>query len=65
MSAREVIEQIKRLSREEQLTVARFIHAAEDAATLAGPHPGVSENFKRAADELLTANAELFRKLAQ
>lgn len=65
MSATEVIEQIKKLSREEQRKVARFIHAAENAGNFEETKAGVSEEFKRAADEMFTTNAELFRKLAQ
>jgi len=65
MSATEVIEQIKRLPREEQRKVASFIHAAEDAGTIEKPSVSVSEEFKRSADGMFTTNAELFRKLAQ
>jgi hypothetical protein len=65
MSASEVIEQIKRLPREEQQKVASYIHEAEDAGALERPQPKVSEEFKRSADEVFTTNAELFRKLAQ
>jgi len=66
MSAIEVIEQIKKLPREEQQKVTAFIHAAEATGAIARP-PGekVSEEFKRVADEVFTTNAELFRKLAQ
>lgn len=63
MSATEVIEQIKKLPREEQQKVVAFIHAAEDSGALQGPK--VSEEFKRVADKVFTTNAELFRKLAQ
>ena len=65
MSATEVIEQIKKLPREEQQKVASFIQAAEDAGTIEKPRATVSEEFKRSADEMFTTNAELFRKLAQ
>lgn len=65
MSATEVIEQIKKLPREEQQKVAEFIHAAENAGALKKVGPKVSEEFKRSADEMFTTNAELFRKLAQ
>ena len=65
MSAIEVIEQIKKLPREEQRKVVNFIHAAEDAGTIEKPSGKVSEEFKRSADEMFTTNAELFRKLAQ
>jgi len=65
MSATEVIEQIKKLPREEQQKVVSYIHAAEDAEALEKPRPKVSEEFKRSADEMFTTNAELFRKLAQ
>ena len=65
MSATEVIEQIKKLPQAEQQKVVAFIHAAEDAGALQKPGPGVSDDFKREADEMFTTNAELFRKLAQ
>ena len=65
MSATEVIEQIKQLPREEQQKVVAFIHAAEDTGKLQKPSAGVSDEFKRLADEVFTTNAELFRKLAQ
>jgi len=65
MSATEVIEQIKQLPREEQQKVAAFIHAVEDAGKSNASDKGVSEEFKRLADEVFTTNAELFRKLAQ
>ena len=62
MSANEVIEQIKQLPREEQQRVALFIRTLEQGGT---PAAGVSEEFKRVADEVFTTNAELFKKLAQ
>jgi hypothetical protein len=66
MSANEVIEQIKKLPREEQQKVTAFVHAAEAAGAIAQPpRDKVSEEFKRMADEVFTTNAELFRKLAQ
>jgi hypothetical protein len=65
MSATDVIEQIKKLPREEQQKVVSFIHAAEDAGALTKPATKVTEEFKRSADEMFTTNAELFRKLAQ
>jgi hypothetical protein len=58
MSAIEVIEEIKHLPREEQRKVVDFIRQMES-------HGGVSEEFKRLADEVFTTNDELFRKLAQ
>ena len=58
MSATEVIEEFKRLPREEQRKVAAYIQEVEK--------PGeVSAEFKRIADEVFTTNDELFRKLAQ
>jgi hypothetical protein len=65
MSATEVIEQIKKLPREDQRKVAAFIHAAEEAGAIQKPGSGVSEEFQQIADEVFTTNAELFRKLAQ
>jgi ABC-type cobalamin/Fe3+-siderophores transport system ATPase subunit len=58
VSANEVIEHIRQLPREEQKKVVAYIHELETSA-------GVSEEFKRMADEVFTTNAELFRKLAQ
>jgi len=66
MSAIEVIEQIKKLPREEQQKVTAFVHAAEAAGEIPQPPSGaVSDEFKRVSDEVFTTNAELFRKLAQ
>lgn len=65
MSATEVIEQIKQLPREEQQKVVAFIHAVEVAGKSGASVAGVSDEFKRMADEVFTTNAELFRKLAQ
>lgn len=58
MSATEVIEEIKQLPLDEQRKVAAYIHQLE--AT-----DGVSDEFKRMADEVFKTNDELFRKLAQ
>jgi ABC-type cobalamin/Fe3+-siderophores transport system ATPase subunit len=58
MSANEVIEQIRQLPRDEQQKVVAYIHELETGA-------GVSDEFKRMADEVFTTNAELFRKLSQ
>jgi hypothetical protein len=65
MSAIEIIEQIKKLPREEQQKVMAFVHEAEATGIIAPPAGQVSEEFKRVADEVFTTNAELFRKLAQ
>ena len=65
MSANEVIEQIKQLPRQEQLRVASFIRSLEGQGVADNPAGGVSEEFKRVADEVFTTNAELFKKLAQ
>lgn len=66
MSAVEVIEQIKKLPREEQQKVTAFIHAAEAAGMIAQPSGDkVIEEFRRVADEVFATNSELFRKLAQ
>jgi hypothetical protein len=58
MSAAEVIEEFKQLSREEQRKVAAYIHQVEDVGE-------VGREFKRIADEVFKTNDELFRKLAQ
>ncbi|MBE0541260.1 MAG: hypothetical protein IH623_07740 [Verrucomicrobia bacterium] len=65
MSAVDVIEQIKKLPREEQAKVAEFVHEAEISGELQLPDRRVSSEFKRVADEVFTNNADLFRKLAQ
>lgn len=65
MSANEVIEQIKQLPREEQQRVASFVRTLEQQGAIGSPVAGVSEDFKRVADEVFTTNAELFKKLAQ
>jgi len=65
MSAVEVIEQIKLLPRKEQEKVVSFVHTLEQQGNAGEPDRGVSEEFKRVADEVFTTNAELFRKLAQ
>ena len=65
MSATEIIEQIKKLPREEQQKVVAFIRDAESAGALEKPGTKITDEFKRAADEVFTTNAELFRKLAQ
>jgi hypothetical protein len=64
MSAVEVIEQIKRLPREEQRKVAVFLDEIEKPIASRVSKPQVSEEFKRVADEVFATNAELFRKLA-
>jgi hypothetical protein len=58
VSANEVIDQIRQLPREEQKKVVAYVRELVTAE-------GVSEDFKRMADEVFTTNAELFRKLAQ
>jgi len=65
MSAIEVIEQIQRLPREERQKVADFLLRSEALSNPGKPDGEVSEEFKRAADEVFTKNATLFRKLAQ
>ena len=58
MSAAEIIEEFKQLSREEQRKVAAYIHQVKDVGE-------VGEEFKRIADDVFKTNDELFRKLAQ
>ena len=65
MSAIEVIEKIQKLPREERKKVVDFLLRSEAQATHGNPNDEVSEEFKRAADEVFTTNAKLFRKLAQ
>ena len=65
MSATEVIEQIQKLPREERQKVADFLLRSEAQINQGKPNDEVSEEFKRAADEIFKTNAKLFRKLAQ
>ena len=65
MSATEVIEQIRKLPREEQQKVVAYVQEIEVAAAPDQAGGKVSESFKRVADEVFATNAELFRKLAQ
>ena len=65
MSATEVIEQIKKLPRDEQQKIAAFVLATEAAGTLGNANSTVSGEFKRVADEVFTINVELFQKLAK
>lgn len=63
MSASEIIEEIKKLPREEQQKVFEFLDELSRVdATKA--EAGISESFKRAANEVFTTNAELFQNLA-
>ena len=57
MSATEVIEEIKQLPREEQRKVVAYVREMENGV--------VGDDFKRIAEEVFTANDELFRKLSQ
>jgi hypothetical protein len=65
MSAVEVIEEIRRLPREERLKVSEYLRAAEQSRAAPVADGGVSAEFKQLAAEVFTTNAELFRKLAQ
>jgi len=66
MSAAEIIEEIKKLPREEQQKVAAFVDAAKVTGKKAqASEQNVGEEFKQVADEVFTTNAELFCKLAQ
>jgi hypothetical protein len=58
MSAAEIIQEFKRLSREEQRKVVAYIQEVGKAGE-------IGEDFKRVADEVFKTNDELFRKLAQ
>lgn len=64
MSATEIIEQIKKLPREEQAKIAVYLDEMKQD-TASKREPRVNEAFKRVADEVFKTNAELFRKLAQ
>jgi len=65
MSAVEVIEEIRRLPRAEQQKVSEYLRAVEPTSEPHLSNTGVTDEFKRLADEVFTTNAELFRKLAQ
>jgi hypothetical protein len=65
MSATEVIEQIKKLPRDERQKEAAFVRKMEADGRAESPTGIVSEDFKQRADEVFTTNAELFRKLAE
>jgi hypothetical protein len=64
MSATEIIAEIKKLPREEQQKIVLYL---DEVKKEIGNQPGtgVSEQFKRTADEVFKTNAELFKKLAQ
>jgi hypothetical protein len=64
MSATEIIEEIKKLPREEQQKIAVFFGEVQKQSANK-TEAGVSEQFKRMADEVFRTNDELFRKLAQ
>ena len=65
MSAAEVIEEIRRLPREERQKVSDYLRITEQAPEAHAGDLAVSEDFKRLAAEVFDTNAELFRKLAQ
>lgn len=66
MSATEIIEEIKKLPREEQEKVVSFVDAAKAAGALARPPEGeVSDEFRRIAEEVFATNTELFQRLAR
>ena len=65
MSAAEVIDQIQKLSPQEQQKVADFVVRQMQAERKPEERAEVSEEFKRVADEVFTKNEELFRKLAK
>jgi hypothetical protein len=58
MSATEIIEEFKQLPRDEQKKVAAYIQDFKIS-------DGVSEEFKRLADEVFVTNDELFRQLSK
>ena len=67
MSATEIIQQLETLPQHEQQQVLTYLqqHLNGDHPPAIGTEAGVSDDFKKAADEVFTKNAELFRKLAQ
>jgi hypothetical protein len=67
MSATEIIQQLETLPQHEKQQVLTYLqrHLNGDNPPAIGTSTGVSDDFKKAADEVFTKNAELFRKLAQ
>jgi hypothetical protein len=67
MSATEIIQQLETLPQHEQQQVLTYLqqHLIGDQPPAIGTAAGVSDHFKKTADEVFTKNAELFRKLAQ
>ena len=65
MSALEIIDEIKKLPREEQQRIAIYLDELKKE-NAGNPSSGtVNEEFKRIADKVFKTNDELFRKLAQ
>ena len=64
MSASEIIEEIKKLPRDEQQKIAIYFDEIQRKQT-GKSESSVSEEFKRIADEAFRTNDELFRKLAK
>jgi len=64
MSAVEVIQQIKRLPREEREVVERFVRSGEEPAErqIRQMDPAKAKDL---SSKILSENAELFRKLSQ
>jgi len=65
MSATEIIQQLEELPPQEQRKVLVYLQEHLVATPPTALDSGVSEEFKGIADEVLTKNAGLFRKLAQ
>lgn len=63
MSAAEVIEEIKRLPREERAKVEEFIRGSDDGERQVRYMD--TAQAKELSGHIFTENAELFRKLAQ
>ena len=64
MSANEIIEEIKKLSGDEQKKVVAYISEIQQASP-SDSDEDVSPEFKRIVDEMFTTNRKLFQKLAQ
>ena len=67
MSATEIIQQLETLPQHEQQQVLTYLqqHLHGNRSPVIGTEAAVSDDFKKAADEVFTKNAELFRKLAK
>lgn len=64
MTAREIIEQFDKLSKDEQNQVIVHLFGAQGIPGCSLISPEVSERFRAIASEVFATNHELFKKLA-